>query len=400
MLPADSDAEIQPQLYDYQPLNLTRPQIRLINLKSGPFNGIVECDIHIFDVESAPPYVALSYTWGPPSPTAHILVNGQQFEIRQNLHNFLLEYRNDANNKQPIWIDQICISQGHTAERNHQVQLMSKIYESSLWAIIWLGHDVRDTAMAFNALRMEHLSDRFELAKIMLRHEYFGRTWVVQEMLLPPSARVFCGNVWIELEQLSNAIHHRPRNSSLTLSFDGLESHLNVVGVFQTFQYYSEKALDLHQCVVSFMGHKCEDPRDKIYGILGLMQQSDRLVVDYTKTAHDIFIETALMIIKSGNWNFTQSEDQYVFGFHTTIGRHVGDYPAVYESSMLLSNMGLESYQAVITSFLTDMSRAVRTEKRQITATGFDPVLDRWWFICDGAVHYRDGTNYRAENPV
>lgn len=96
------------------------------------------------------------------------------------MYNFFLAYRNDAKSTDYIWIGQICIWQGYTEERDHQVQRMSDIYKSSLWAVIWLGHGVRTVALAFKALRPTHVSEKFDLAKILLRHEYFGRTWVVR----------------------------------------------------------------------------------------------------------------------------------------------------------------------------------------------------------------------------
>lgn len=127
MLLTNSDASDQSQPYDYKPLDLTKQQIRLITLRPGPASSPVQCDLETFDIDSRPPYLALSYAWGPPPPTASILIDGKHFEVRQNLYDFLLAFRNDEYNKEYIWIDQICISQGHTGERNHQVQLMSKI---------------------------------------------------------------------------------------------------------------------------------------------------------------------------------------------------------------------------------------------------------------------------------
>jgi hypothetical protein len=385
MLSANGNAGSQPQLYDYEPLDLAKQQIRLITLKPGNPGSTIQCDLEIFDVDSAPQYLALSYTWGPPSPTAHILINGKPFEIRQNLHSFLRAYRNDANNKHYIWIDQICISQGHTAERNHQVQLMSEIYKSCLWAVIWLGHEVQDLAVGFTRLNAHEKRQRFEYAKTILRHKYFGRTWVVQEMLLPPRARVFCGGIWVEFKQLIDAIHDRPYESSLALGSDGVDSNFNVVGIYKTFHSYWNSSLDLHYCVVQFTDHQCEDPRDKIYGLLGLVQEEDRLEVDYTKDTRAIFMDVASKIISSGFWNFIQD------GLYRNRSN--------YESETLVASMGLQPYRRVITAVLTDMTRVRLTENSIINAAGFDPELERWWFLCAGTKYYRDHTNCDAKGP-
>lgn len=241
--------------YNYKPLDLEKQQIRLISLKPGAADSTVECNLQIFDVESAPPYIALSYTWGPPSPTAHILIEEEHFEMRENLHNFLLAYRNDDHNEYYIWVDQICISQGHTAERNHQVQMMSRIYKSCDLVIIWLGHESRDLVMSFNTSGTA--SQRFDYAKALLRHKYFGRLWVVQEMLLPRRAHVFCGNVWVSLGYLINAIHDRPQGSSLGLEEDSASSHFNIVGIYQSLQGRTNSGLSV--CIAHFSNYECQD---------------------------------------------------------------------------------------------------------------------------------------------
>lgn len=129
------------------------------------------------------------------------------------------------------------------------------------------------------------------------------------------------------------------------------------------------------------------------------MHESERLLVVCTKTAHDIFVETPLIITKSGHWNFDNRESGYAFASHTNIGRQISDLLALYESSTLISNTGSHTYQKEVTAFSKDTSRAVQAERREITTTGFDLELDRWWFAYDGVRYYRDGMNYGAESP-
>lgn len=396
MLLTNSDASDQSQSYDYKPLDLTKQQIRLITLRPGPASSPVQCDLETFDIDSRPPYLALSYAWGPPPPTASILIDGKHFEVRQNLYDFLLAFRNDEYNKEYIWIDQICISQGHTGERNHQVQLMSKIYEDCFWVIIWLGYESRDAAIAFNALKKNSLLRRFEHAKTILRHRYFGRTWVVQEMLLPPGANVLCGDVWVEYKQLIDAIHDRPRGSLLGPGADSVDFHFQIVGMYRAFRRYRTGAFDLYSCTVNFTMHQCEDPREKVYGLLGLVQDS-RLVVDYSKGVQDVFVDVVLIILESG-YRAQNDKRSYWDAYDK---RSWTEQPLTVRKDIhsLISSMGLESSRSAITAFLEDMSRALWTERRQITSAGFDSQLERWWFMCDDTKYYRDHLNSQARQP-
>lgn len=78
--------------YAYQPMNLMGEQIRLIKLARTLIDfEDVYCDITLFDIEDAPPYVALSYTWGPSTPTYNVIVGGKEVSVRKNLYQFLQE---------------------------------------------------------------------------------------------------------------------------------------------------------------------------------------------------------------------------------------------------------------------------------------------------------------------
>jgi hypothetical protein len=62
--------------------------------------------------------------------------------LRENLHDFLGQMQR-LDEKEPsdeyLWIDQISIDQSKTSERNHQVQMVSKIYSQATSIIVWSG---------------------------------------------------------------------------------------------------------------------------------------------------------------------------------------------------------------------------------------------------------------------
>ncbi|KAI4949526.1 hypothetical protein J4E91_005265 [Alternaria rosae] len=129
--------------YEYQPLDHTTQQIRLVTLlDSSDDDNAVRFDIGVFEISETPPYTALSYVWGlPPSNNVIYIANGKP-EIRDNLFRFLTKFRKHRDktpSDQYLWIDQLCIDQSTTVERNHQVQMMSDIYSKAASVIAWLG---------------------------------------------------------------------------------------------------------------------------------------------------------------------------------------------------------------------------------------------------------------------
>jgi hypothetical protein len=305
ILDQEGDEEIHDEENDkdndfhYEQLDLTKQQIRLVAIKptSSSGNGI-ECDMHVFDANNAPYYVTLSYTWGPPSPTKTILVNGKHFTVRQNLYDFLLAFRDDLSNVQYIWIDQLCISQAHTGERNHQVRMMSQIYSRCLHVIIWLAAD----SLAAVSLFMNKPS--FRHASLILEDRYFRRLWVVQEIFLSPEARVLCGATWISWDAILHALGTDPEKEFLpNLS---MQTHCMNFKEALLMQTSSRQGRTLIDCLRLFMRQECEDDRDRVYGLLGLVDRGPCPHVDYRKNALGVFLDV-VQTISLDEW---QTESQ------------------------------------------------------------------------------------------
>lgn len=113
--------------YSLLSLDKTKQQIRLLQVaRRSP--GPVECILDVFDLDTAPSYTALSYRWGSPVAEHTIFINGHSSRVSDNLFYFLETWRHEDGYDEYLWIDQICIKQLDTEERNHQVGLMSEIY--------------------------------------------------------------------------------------------------------------------------------------------------------------------------------------------------------------------------------------------------------------------------------
>jgi hypothetical protein len=197
-------------LYRHQPLDTKKHQVRLIKLRAKS-EHTMDYSLTNFDYESAPSYVALSYTWGPKKPTAFVDIDGKALEIRANLFEFLSTYQEDVY----LWIDQICIDQSNYQERNHQVSLMSMIYVRCAFVLVWLRNESTyipstcQAALDFNKGTNSYpqhdtcennSNDGGTFVRwptlALMHNSYFDRLWIVQELLLAENIRILVeGNI-------------------------------------------------------------------------------------------------------------------------------------------------------------------------------------------------------------
>lgn len=193
----------------YIPLDREAAEIRLLTLEldSSDENSSIKISMEQVPLsESSGKYLALSYTWGEAAADKSIAINGKEFKIRENLHDFLLRYREcmiairdgqepfetvelsdhyrlglsmgifqedglkysemgrpNWEGNFPIWIDAICLNQTDVEELNDNVPRMKDIYESAHGVIVWLGNETETTkeAMIFlQEARMQFGQDR------------------------------------------------------------------------------------------------------------------------------------------------------------------------------------------------------------------------------------------------
>lgn len=172
-------------------------------------DGFIDCDLHVFDLDSAPYYITLSYLWAPAEPTQILLVNVKRRHVRQNLFNFPRCFRDDPSNVQHLWIDQMCIAQTRDDGRNQQVRLLSQIYRRCLYVIVWLGD-------RYGPWPVESaVKQTYGCALAVFKNRYCKRLWVIQEIMLAPQMRVLCGEcissglsrAWLSLEELLTVVH-------------------------------------------------------------------------------------------------------------------------------------------------------------------------------------------------
>ena len=273
----------KPATYKHQPLSRSLDEIRLIKLRREK-EGPVRCEIQAFPLKRAPKYIALSYRWGSPLLLHNIFIGDQTLEIRDILNSCLLELREDVHTW--LWIDQICIAQADTTERNHQVGMMSRIYSNATSVIIWLS----DVPLAppgevdhFNDQNLDDLS-----VVTLLRNSYFTRLWIIQEVLLAKQVRFHLnGNRCFTWDTLSDAYCDLDwglkESASIPTASRSLMANRGVFGMRPRLHW--TKLID------GFSANACVDPRDKVYGMMGVVVKEERSTVDYNKSVAEVFFD-------------------------------------------------------------------------------------------------------------
>ena len=282
----NSDSEpdfLERPAYKYQALNLDKQQIRLLRLH--PKTG--QCSLEVFDWHNAPSYTAISYTWGDADSTFDISINGLPFKVRENLFSFLFTFHDQAPNDKWLWIDQICIDQSNTQERNHQVHIMSKIYSRCNGVVMWLGRDDETWIAAEKYYR----EDSVDALATLLRSVYFSRLWIIQEILLcPTDPLVLCDNIWLSWSTITGFV------SAVDAMLERHVPSSVILLIGEAVQPKSGEERYLATCVHYFCSNQCQDPRDKVYGLLGLTNPLWNPDVDYNKRNDEVFWDTAKAI--------------------------------------------------------------------------------------------------------
>ncbi|KAH6691576.1 heterokaryon incompatibility protein-domain-containing protein [Plectosphaerella plurivora] len=247
-------------------------------------------------------YTALSYTWGEPIFDATILCDGVEKQITRTLEEALRQFR-CPNESIVMWIDQICINQDDKVEKVLQIRLMSDIYELAYSTIIWIGPAGDNTPEAMELVR-EISYKWFELpepdAKDEAGRKWFTRLWTIQEVVLSAQPWIMCGEHVLKFMDLGDFCE-KLRDTTAAVDLEGLynkKPELSVPLWHVPATLASQKAMcprgdtklkvnRLPLVVNSNDSRHAQafDLRDKIYGMLGMLNTSlsNRIMVSYEK---------------------------------------------------------------------------------------------------------------------
>lgn len=378
--------------FTHEPLPDPAKYIRLLELLDDDYSTTIKvrCRLTTWPIDSAPPYHAISYTWGDAGSNATILMNDKALRVRTNCeftlkqaywyrknHSYLYRKWRPRLYEQSkaswyskcryFWLDSICIDQTNLGEKSKQVAIMGSIYKVASHVLACIGDHTDDSLFFFQSLYgLTHYvvrprdmirNKRFKGAGVSLRFRllhrystthrfvlalarlavraYFTRMWILQELQHAQRISILCGKYVLprddaeylfggllkDLESLKQdptsfeiqnpphfaLVHHRFLRRHVWHGFphpvwygDWIyrlpdQCMTTLAMLRQKYVAVKENVLQLLKEVVCRL--KCEDPRDKVYGMISLIDWGDvpPLVPDYT---HDD-LEVAVRFIKS-----------------------------------------------------------------------------------------------------
>ncbi|PMD32213.1 HET-domain-containing protein, partial [Hyaloscypha variabilis F] len=293
-------------------IDLSHQQIRLFELTSTTGASHLEGVFHVVSLSTLPTYTALSYTWGDPARTKLIEIGGNGLAIPLNLWWFLHSWNSSKLEKTNIfWIDAICIDQTNILERNHQVRLMKKIYTNAAKVVVWLGQEADNSDVAMNFMATQGSAplkrkgcgykrlwtkDEGRALLALCDRAYWRRIWIIQEIIHAEKITVLCGKKsfeWKMLESLYGKLKTLELGSWLLHhdSAAGILSSSASVMVWQRahWRHPETPKPHLNTLLEVFQDWQCSDIRDKVYGLLGMVDEETAVVVDYSKSVVELY---------------------------------------------------------------------------------------------------------------
>ena len=292
--------------------------------------------MEIVSLDDSPRYEALSYTWGDPKITCAIKLHKVEWEVTTNLEAGLRHLRGNVNEK-VLWIDAVCIDQGSNEEKNYQVPLMRTIYANASIVRVWLGESTKgsDEAMRLlnelghgNPPRLANVRidgrplDKGDVGNLrdLLTRSWWRRTWVQQEFVLATRLAMHCGSRCLNHDTLSKFVVDTYEISSgwnystydhtvLQEMWKGYSNLQYFISMRRTHKYFAHTERShgdalwrmsyFLQSLCIGRQYGCADPRDSIYGLLGLAPNdfASNVDPDYKLSIADVFQHMAVLCI-------------------------------------------------------------------------------------------------------
>lgn len=258
-----------------------------------------------------PYYETISYVWGDETLRGSVYMCGQTLDVPASAEHALRRMRH-TNTIRLLWIDAVCINQSDEIERSDQVAMMNTIYGNGQRNLIWLGEDCGTTEAALTDIRklveeMKMETNDFKHAKEILfrgrgwrryattplstdvkhwrflqrfyEQPWFRRLWVVQEAALSKSNVCYKGTLEFELEDvLRAAVWLRFHKASISREMASRIYQPSKIAQFTdrscgSYHLFSGSTEETSEFITDLANFEASDPRDHVFGILGLMQR-------------------------------------------------------------------------------------------------------------------------------
>ena len=315
-------------------------QTRMLTILPGEDSAELRCELNIVDLVHSEgviihgtkhrlQYQALSYSWGYRPSTVCLRCNGQECQVSSSLEQALRAIR-QSDGPVHVWVDAFCINQADLVEKGQQIQRLRLIFAKANMVAIWLGDSKTalqiKRLLALSRVQLEIGTKPTTLEDVLASCRWFRRSWVRQEVaaarhlvFIPQAAGLDFEHLCSSLE-IENEIGdwHPPSSEPvraqhidhILLRLDSTAPCAPLLHMMKSRltssepQNFSRWALGL--LVKSCLTFQATDPKDKVYGVLGLLSprspaQVDTLEpllnVDYNKSVAEIYVDMTMHVL-------------------------------------------------------------------------------------------------------
>ena len=289
-------------MYKYKALE--RGQFRLLTLLSITTESdhvLISFELKHEEVESAPPFYAVSYSWEGQSPCIPTTCDGGGLLITPTLFAFFM-FMFQEKNFGPFWIDAISIQQDDPVEKAAQVKVLDSYFAKASAVLAWLGPSTEPIDEFFDRV-LTPLESAEDGEQVMvppadqdslvwpgflelLDRSWFRRLWIVQEAVLNQKVRMYWGSNSCDINSLVNLIKR------MTHLLGPLVKRMEyTAAMWLLFQlpnlreWRSTEGLALNTLIEFCRDREVYLDVDRLYGLMGLLTPEDRqrFEVDYSK---------------------------------------------------------------------------------------------------------------------
>ena len=199
-----------------------------------------------------------------------------------------------------LWIDAACINQQNVSERNHQVQMMGRIYSNATSVRAWLGPADLYSDLVFDFLSPGVISKAThkELATSILSlcgREHWRRAWIRQEILQFNNVFLHCGKKSVRLAKLGLLCSDSRIGPDLDLEL-GAGPVANLI--YRDGLRLKKASLNLDVLMTAYGKAECADKRDRVYSLISLAKDYENvaieLPIDYAQPSAFLFWQLLL----------------------------------------------------------------------------------------------------------
>lgn len=279
-------------------------EVRLLRLHPGTSDDPIHVEfvpMRLGD-SSVPAYEALSYTWadesGDVTRNCQIFL-GPYWDIVWITHGCeqAISTIRHKHVDRLVWVNSICIQQEDMIEKNHQTRLLREIFQKAFKVVVYLGKATKDSSVALDFIKSAENKlliskgvdavdeSRKRALTSLFARPYFSRLWVIQEVVQAKRLEVFCGQDSVLLPNLPLAT---------------IIPNLPAPNWFIDRTVWLEELRSKPKCepFLQATAYICSDPRDKVFGVLGLLDEQG-VEPDYTCPVEIVYVGIAAYLIKN-----------------------------------------------------------------------------------------------------